>query len=513
MVFRKVKNTKTQSMLHGIDEPPSPPPSSVSEVMSELEWSSVGDHEHDGFNVLVEEIQRDEAHNYLLDETGQGDEVVEQGDEVVEKDCSSEGESDEGESDEDEADEGEPDEGDPDEGETDENEADGLPAKKTTASPKILRATAHGEKTLAAQTEVWKFVDGLAASDEQPVVVLAAAIVMVRKHSDDKGLDPRTVVQGLQLCVVTEEHVKAYCADVGVAPDANLNGLVLRSVASLTMMFAALVELGLVLASGPIKGKGLRMHEVYEVVDMVFWRRLLDTVCGAGRVNACTLCLNVFPTVSTLYETFNILDCGAYLTKDEKAAVKNNKAKASCEKMSSMEKKSSALSRKRFRQSDGQAGKNVHRLTSKRTSTGQNKGKQGVPRGEYKKVPDEMVSEESRRRRLAKQQQMHQAKDAKADTDVEMATAVTNQTNKRKRVKTTAQKERRRELELKRKELAKDKAPRAVFADKRSNVVQPHRVKRVARESSPTPVMPHDEPNPMQDPCMPPPPPTRPPWP
>ena len=50
------------------------------------------------------------------------------------------------------------------------------------------------------------------------------------------------------------------------------------------------------------------------------------------------------------------------------------------------------------------------------------------------------------------------------------------------------------------KELAKDKVPRAAFADKRGNVVQPHRVKRVARERSPTPVMPRDEPKPMQDP-------------
>lgn len=402
-----MKNTKTQSMFHGVDEPPPPPPPAVSAVMTELEWPSPGEHEHDTFDVLVEAIQRDEAHNYLLDETGQGDEVVEQGDEVVEKGCSSEGDR---------------------------------PVKKTRAIPKILRVVTHGEKTLAAQTEVRQFVDGLAAADEQPVVALAAAIVMASKHSDDKGLDPRTVVQALQLCVVTEEHVKAYCADVGVASDAKVNGLVLRSVASLTMMFAALVKLGLVLASGPIKGKVLQMHEVYEVVDMVFWRRLLDTVCGAGRVNAGTKCLNVFPTVSTLYETFNILGYGAYLTKDEKAEVKTNKTKVPCEKMSSMEKKSSALSHKRFRQSDGQAGKNVHRLTSKRTSTGQSKGKQGVPRGEYKKVPDEMVSEESRRRRLTKQQQMHQTKDAKTDTDVEMATEVTKETNKRKRVKTTAQK-------------------------------------------------------------------------
>ena len=428
-------------MFHGIDESPLPPPTAVSAVMSELEWSSAGEHEYDSFDVLVESIQRDETHNYLLDETGQGDEVVEQGDEEVEKECSSEGETDEGEADEGEADEGEADEGETDEGETDESEADGRPAKKTRARPKILRSVAHGEKTLTVQDEVRKFVDGLAAADEQPVVALAAAIVMASKHSDDKGLDPLTVVQALQLYVVTEEHVKEYCADVGVAPDANLNGLVLRSVASLAMMFAALVHLKLVLASGPIKGKGLRMHEVYEVVDMVFWSRMLETVCGAGRVNTSS-CLNVFPTVSTLYETFNILGYGAYLTKDEKAAAKTNKVKAPCEKMSSMEKKSSALSHKRFRQSDGQAWKNVHRLTSKRTSTGQNKGKEGVPRGAYKKVPDEMVSEESRRRRMTKQQQMHRAKDTKTDTDVEMTTSVTKQENKRKRVKTTAQKER-----------------------------------------------------------------------
>ena len=426
-----MKNTKTQSMLHGIDEPPPPPPPAVSVVMSELEWLSAGEHEYDDFDVLVEAIQRDETHNYLLDETGQGDEVVEQDDEVVEKECSIEVETNEVEADE----------GETDEGEADESEADGRPAKKTRARPKILRSASHGEKTRAAQDEVRKFVDGLVAADEQPVVALAAAIVMASKHSDDKGLDPLTVVQALQLYVVTEEHVKEYCADVGVAPDANLNGLVLRSVASLAMMFAALVHLKLVLASGPIKGKGLRMHEVYEVVDMVFWSRMLETVCGAGRVNTSS-CLNVFPTVSTLYETFNILGYGAYLTKDEKAAAKTNKVKAPCEKMSSMEKKSSALSHKRFRQSDGQAGKNVHRLTSKRTSTGQNKGKEGVPRGAYKKVPDEMVSEESRRRRMTKQQQMHRAKDTKTDTDVEMTTSVTKQENKRKRVKTTAQKER-----------------------------------------------------------------------
>jgi hypothetical protein len=35
---------------------------------------------------------------------------------------------------------------------------------------------------------------------------------------------------------------------------------------------------------------------------------------------------------------------------------------------------------------------------------------------------------------------MHQTKDAKTDTDVEMATEVTKEANKRKRVKTTAQK-------------------------------------------------------------------------
>jgi hypothetical protein len=122
--------------------------------MTELEWPSPGEHEHDTFDVLVEAIQRDEAHNYLLDETGQGDEVVEQGDEVVEKGCRSEGDR---------------------------------PVKKTSASPKILRVAAHGEKTLAAQTEVRQFVDGLAAADEQPVVALAAAIVRPASTRTTKG--------------------------------------------------------------------------------------------------------------------------------------------------------------------------------------------------------------------------------------------------------------------------------------------------------------------------------------
>lgn len=410
-------------------------------------------------------------------------------------------ESDDGEDDDGEANE--------DEDEEDEGEAAGGPVnvenknKQTTANAKIVRTKAHGVQTLAVQEEIRKIVQsGLTEENNEIVVALAAAMVMASRRLDDEPLQLPKFVEAVQAALVTEEQVKEYCAAAGVAVDAELNGLAVKSVRSLATMFRALEKLGKVTAQDPIEGNAMGMCRFYEVVDKQFWDQLLQMMCGVGRVKACTLSVNVFPAVSTLYEALNILGYGADIRNvhDRNGKGQYEKYTGSRKKLTGLEKKLSALSHKTFYLNDAKRQNNVGRLTSKRVSTGQNKAKQGFPRGEYQKCPDTMVSKVVQRQRSLKRQRMHEAKDVDTDTDVEMTT-------KRKRVRTTAQKERHSEVERRRRQLAKEKVPCAAVADEFGNVVRPHCVRRVARivrsptqkiERSPTPEMSQDKRRPAQ---------------
>lgn len=427
-------------------------------------------------------------------------------------------ESDDGEDESDEANEAEEDEGEAAGGPVNVEKKD----RQTTANTTIVRTEAHGVETLAAQEEMRKFVKpGLTDEDNEIVVALAAAIVMASTRAaamvmasthtaamvvastrlDEEPLQSCRVVEVVQAAVVTEAQVKAYCATAGVADDAELIGLAVKSVRSSATMFKALEKLGKVKAYDPIEGSVLGICREIEVVDKAFWEQLLQTMCGVGRVKSCTKCLNVFPTVSTFYDAVNILGYGA----DVRNCNNNRNGKGQYgagvyNKLTSMEKKLSALSHKRFYLNDAKRQNNVGRLTSKRVGTRQKKGKLGVPRGEYQKLPDSMVSEAVQRQRLLKRKRMHEAKDENADTDVEMTT-------KPKRVYTTAQKERHGEIERRRRELAKEKVPGAAVADESGNVVRPQCVRRVAPivrsptqkiERSPTPEMPEDKRRPTQ---------------
>lgn len=51
-------------MLHACDEVPGPPPV----LTSDGDWLSDHEGERDGFNMLVEQINRDEGHSFLLDD-------------------------------------------------------------------------------------------------------------------------------------------------------------------------------------------------------------------------------------------------------------------------------------------------------------------------------------------------------------------------------------------------------------------------------------------------------------
>ena len=55
-------------MLHASDDPPGPPPV----LTSDVDWPSDQEHEQYGFNALVEEINREKAHSFLIDD-GAGD--------------------------------------------------------------------------------------------------------------------------------------------------------------------------------------------------------------------------------------------------------------------------------------------------------------------------------------------------------------------------------------------------------------------------------------------------------
>jgi hypothetical protein len=69
-------------MLHACDEVPGPPPV----LTSEGDWLSDHEGEQHGFNMLVEQINRDEEHSFLLDDGADGaDGADEEGEEVGSK--------------------------------------------------------------------------------------------------------------------------------------------------------------------------------------------------------------------------------------------------------------------------------------------------------------------------------------------------------------------------------------------------------------------------------------------
>ena len=351
-----------------------------------------------------------------------------------------------------------------DEAEEDEGEAAGRPGnsqghgppKNPSASTEIVRSEAHGVQTLATQAAMERFVQpGLSAEGRQRVVAIAAAMMMA---SGVEQLDGKTVAKAVQDSLITEEQMMKYCADAGVPPGAEINKLTFNSVMSLATMLGALRQIGKVTADEKMEGDALEMYRAYEFVDLGYWQRLLGTSCGVGRTKASTICLNVFPTLATLYEALGVLG----YTPNARGNRNIKKGEGTWKRLQSSQKKLSALSHKKIVLDRSKRSNNVGRLTSKRSGTAENmgKGKQGVARGPYKKRPNDMVSEDTKKQRLVTEERRKQAEGSKEAVEIKMPD------------ETPAQKKRKTDTRMMREALRKEDVPRAAYADNNGNAVQ-----------------------------------------
>ena len=375
-------------------------------------------------------------------------------------------------------------ESDESEAEEDEGEAAGRPSnsegkgekKQPRASINIVRSAAYGVETLAMQQAMREFVQpGLSAAQEQMVVAIAAAMIMASEavYDGEERLDRRTVVEAVQANLITEQQLMTHCADRGVPADAQLNQLAVKSLKSLATVLTALQKLGKVTGHDKLEGDAFGMYYTYKIVDRTFWEQLLERMCAVGRMKSSTLCLNVFQSMSGLYETLNMLGYGP----DRRNHKNAEKGKGTWQNLKTWAaKKLNAMLHRELSVDYFKRDNNTERLWSKRESTGKNEGKGRQP-GEYNKRPAAGVSENVRRWRAEAEERKQRAEDAKPVMDVKM----TEQKRSRKRACTQAQNERQVEVRLAREKLAKNEGPSAAFADELGNVVQTQLVTHAKR--------------------------------